>query len=255
MIDDPDHINPPLATSYERSRLNAVRHGILSRHLVLPWEDPKEYDDLLENLVAEHRPNGPTEHHLVEELAGIIWRKQRVIMADSAATRAGLHRALEKKPWRDNDVVTRALPHLDRGNPTETAAAAVQATPEDTETELRYLAESETMVERARAILSKAKAGAYSKALAVLSEETLEDWSATLAVVDAEGPDDAGYEGDDEPGDHEPHKPDAQSLQRFLENDVMPWFQQRRRELENRDLIRAQAFGEALEPDRLEKLA
>jgi hypothetical protein len=27
---------------YERSRLNAVRHGILSRHLVLPWEDHSE---------------------------------------------------------------------------------------------------------------------------------------------------------------------------------------------------------------------
>jgi hypothetical protein len=59
---------------YERSRLNAVRHGILSRHLLLPWEDRSEYDDLLESLVAEHRPNGPTEEHLVEELAGIMWR-------------------------------------------------------------------------------------------------------------------------------------------------------------------------------------
>jgi hypothetical protein len=58
--------------SNERSRLNAIRHGILSRHLVLPWEDRSEYDDLLESLVTEHRPNGPTEHHLVEELAGVI---------------------------------------------------------------------------------------------------------------------------------------------------------------------------------------
>jgi hypothetical protein len=54
---------------YQRSRLNAIRHGILFRHLLLPWEDRSEYDDLLESLVTEHRPNGPTEEHLVEELA------------------------------------------------------------------------------------------------------------------------------------------------------------------------------------------
>jgi hypothetical protein len=84
---------------YERSRLNAVRHGILSRHLMLPWEDRSEYDDLLESLVAEHAPSGPTEHHLVEELAGIMWRKQRVTLAEAAACRAGLHQALKTNPW------------------------------------------------------------------------------------------------------------------------------------------------------------
>jgi hypothetical protein len=57
---------------YQRSRLNAIRHGILFRHLLLPWEDRSEYDDLLESLVTEHRPNGPTEEHLVEELATLV---------------------------------------------------------------------------------------------------------------------------------------------------------------------------------------
>ena len=35
----------------------------------------------------------------------------------------------------------------------------------------------------------------------------------------------------------------------------MPWYRRRRRELENRSLVRAQAFGEALNPDRLDRLA
>ena len=35
----------------------------------------------------------------------------------------------------------------------------------------------------------------------------------------------------------------------------MPWYRRRRRELENRNLVRAQAFGEALDPDRLDRLA
>ena len=34
----------------------------------------------------------------------------------------------------------------------------------------------------------------------------------------------------------------------------MPWFETRRKELGNRPLIREQAFGEALDPDKLERL-
>jgi len=109
---------------------------------VLPWEDRSEYDDLLQSLVAEHWPNGPTEQHLVEELAGLMWRKQRLTLAEASAHRAGLHRALEEKnPWGYDRVLVRAaLAHLDGGEPTEDAAAAIRATPEDTEAELRDLA-------------------------------------------------------------------------------------------------------------------
>jgi hypothetical protein len=51
-------------------RLPSLRHGVLSRYTVLPWEDETEYQMLLTALVAEHAPEGPTEEHLVEELAG-----------------------------------------------------------------------------------------------------------------------------------------------------------------------------------------
>src|SRR5829696_643525 len=67
------------------TRFNALRHGVLSRYTVLPWEDQTEYQDLLSALVSEHRPSGPTEEHLVEELAGILWRKRRLRLAEGAA--------------------------------------------------------------------------------------------------------------------------------------------------------------------------
>ncbi len=54
--------------------------------------------------------------------------------------------------------------------------------------------------------------------------------------------------------DEEPATRDAAGLLRFLEKEVLPWYVQRRKELENRPLIRAQAFGESLDPDRLERL-
>ena len=40
----------------------------------------------------------------------------------------------------------------------------------------------------------------------------------------------------------------------LLEGEVLPWFEARTKELANRPLIREQAFGESLDPDKLERL-
>ncbi len=40
----------------------------------------------------------------------------------------------------------------------------------------------------------------------------------------------------------------------FSGGEVLPWFEKRKKELANRPLIREQAFGEALDPDKLERL-
>src|SRR5438132_12677836 len=82
----------PCGGNYETARFNALRHGVLSQYTVLPWEDEDEYRALTEALAAEHSPEGPTEEHLVEELAGIIWRKRRLRLAESAV----YHRALKR---------------------------------------------------------------------------------------------------------------------------------------------------------------
>ena len=52
----------------------------------------------------------------------------------------------------------------------------------------------------------------------------------------------------------EPATADVEGLRRFLEGTVLPWFENRQKELANRPLIREQAFGEALDPDKLERL-
>ena len=78
----------------EITRFNALRHGVLSHYTVLPWENADEYHALVEAFVAEHGPQGPTEEHLVEELAGILWRKRRLRLAEAAAHRHGLNSTL-----------------------------------------------------------------------------------------------------------------------------------------------------------------
>jgi hypothetical protein len=75
----------PRGGNYEFTRHNALKHGVLSQYTVLPWEDGGEYRALVEVLSTEHEPKGPTEEHLIEELAGIFWRKRRLRLAEAAA--------------------------------------------------------------------------------------------------------------------------------------------------------------------------
>jgi hypothetical protein len=84
---------------------------------------------------------------------------------------------------------------------------------------------------------------AYEAAVETLREDTRGWWADTLAS------------GSDELNEgEEPATADAEGLLRFLEADVLPWFEARRSELANRPLIREQAFGESLDPDKLERL-
>ena len=55
--------SPPLQAlpgGYDVSRFNALRHGVLSAHTVLPGENKAEYEALLSALAQEHAPHGPT---------------------------------------------------------------------------------------------------------------------------------------------------------------------------------------------------
>jgi hypothetical protein len=82
--------SPQANGGYEAVRFNAMKHGILSRLVVLAHEDGGDFDDMLAALIDEHKPAGMTERHLIEELAAIIWRKRRVLMAEAAKINEGL---------------------------------------------------------------------------------------------------------------------------------------------------------------------
>ncbi|MBI1899235.1 MAG: hypothetical protein HYS04_22270 [Acidobacteria bacterium] len=68
---------PNTAPGKERIRDNALRHGLCSERIVLPFEDGEAYHLLRADLIAEHQPAGPTEMLLVDELAQAFWRWQR----------------------------------------------------------------------------------------------------------------------------------------------------------------------------------
>jgi hypothetical protein len=112
-------------------------------------------------------------------------------------------------------------------------------------TRLRFtLEEDQAMTEKALRILTSPSSPAYTRALAVLRDDTRAWWEEQL-----------GWNADDYDEDQTPYDADAESLRRFLEAEILPWYEKRRQELEYRPLIRAQAFGEAVDPNRLERLA
>ena len=98
---------------YAVVRLNAVRHGILSRETVLPHESRQDFEFLLNELQNEYAPNGQTEKALVEELASILWRKRRVLAAEGAQINSGIACAMTNS-LRVANQATPFLPKITR---------------------------------------------------------------------------------------------------------------------------------------------
>jgi len=123
--------------NYQATRFNALQHGVLSRYAVLPWEDRSEYLALLDALVSEHAPNGPTEEHLVEELAGIIWRKRRLRISEAALYREELRSDVTGYGTPEHLAVAALLPLTGTTSCKANIAQALTAKPRDTARDLR----------------------------------------------------------------------------------------------------------------------
>lgn len=88
---------------------NAVRHGIFTRDLVITTgdgkEDVKEYQEILDNLIASLNPNGQMESLLVEKISVDFWRLKRVIRFETGSIRNYLDMALYQF-YKDDDNKT-----------------------------------------------------------------------------------------------------------------------------------------------------
>jgi len=65
-------------------RLNAVRHGLLAREVVLPGEDADAFEDLWNRVRADLSPVGPIEELLVDHIVNAMWRLRRLVRAETA---------------------------------------------------------------------------------------------------------------------------------------------------------------------------
>lgn len=79
---------PRTAEGKAVSSQNAFKHGLYSKQLVLPGEDPAELDALRADLRREHQPATTTEDILVNELAEHYWRLRRMRKFEARAMSA-----------------------------------------------------------------------------------------------------------------------------------------------------------------------
>jgi len=75
---------PRTAQGKQRSKLNALKHGLLSKAVLLKGESRPEFLSLLNGLRDDLQPQGKLETVLVENLAALLWRKSRLLQAENA---------------------------------------------------------------------------------------------------------------------------------------------------------------------------
>jgi hypothetical protein len=68
---------PRTASGKERTKYNALKHGLTSLHIVLPGEENFTYVELRGELFKQYNPQNPAETFLVDQLAQNWWRLNR----------------------------------------------------------------------------------------------------------------------------------------------------------------------------------
>ncbi len=77
--DGPDKKTSAPKSAKRDSTKNAIKHGIYSQALLLPWESEFDFCDLYDSYVKEWNPNGPTEEAVVFDLVYLQWLKLRAL--------------------------------------------------------------------------------------------------------------------------------------------------------------------------------
>ena len=107
--------------------MNALRHGLRARSILIPGENPEEYDQLCASLEAEWRPRNRTEQLLLEQMVTAQWKLARlevgersIYMQTMAADKqmALLERfSVQRRLERSFSKAMRELEHLRKARP------------------------------------------------------------------------------------------------------------------------------------------
>lgn len=229
---------PSAKDSYTKTRYNAVRHGILSNVDVLPWEDPNELQTLKQSFLNDFNPQGASELYLVEELATIAFRKQRLYKAENALIISQLRNTTSSNYFLNKEA------NLLSGNSDIKAddLSFKEILYPDHEEDQENLAYYQKCIEKCESIINQ-DAMSYEEALKTLPEDLPEHWQECLETpdewVDSEG---------------NPYTQTIQSLRSRLQ-EVTDDFSNRKNLIEAKDQIRQQVIGSAYIPtDKMESL-
>jgi hypothetical protein len=74
---------PRTEAGKQRSSLNSIKHGLTAATVVLPSEDPAQYEAHRRQFMDEYQPVTPTETQLVQELVDTAWRLNRIPLLEA----------------------------------------------------------------------------------------------------------------------------------------------------------------------------
>jgi hypothetical protein len=81
---------PRTEAGKQRSKLNALRHGLTGQTVVLPIEDHSAYQRHSQSFLDEYQPKGATETQLVQSLSDTSWRTNRIAAVETNLLSLGI---------------------------------------------------------------------------------------------------------------------------------------------------------------------
>jgi hypothetical protein len=130
---------PQSAEAKAAVRFNATKHGMTSKLIVIPGEDPEAFESLKADLENSHQPANLQEQFLVQQIAENLWRLLRA-------------RGIETATFQANMASTTPTPHIPGAchmrTPASHTDAAARAFNENAKT-FDNLRRYETAIERA----------------------------------------------------------------------------------------------------------
>jgi len=88
-----------------QSSQNALRHGLTASVVVLPHENPAEFEQLLNNYLQDFHPSTQSQLDLVETLAAARWRMNRLVSLET--------RLFEQEMSRHDETIEKEFTGLD----------------------------------------------------------------------------------------------------------------------------------------------
>ncbi len=218
--------------NYEVSKYNAMKHGILSKYTVMQWESSVDYENLLDSLVQEHDPEGATELHLVEELAGVVWRKMRLRYAEMTSTQANLNSHIQNTDSYSKSHISARAALLETSSSTKEfdIKQAVVATEQETQEALKQMKQYLACWKKARKAIEEMQP--YEKAFAALHKEDQHEWNTEYLGERVSEYSERVYEEN------------SDSLHAWIIKNI-PYYEARVYELENREKIKKQVLGQS----------
>ena len=106
---------PRTAEGKSISSKNSLKHGLSSATVVLPWEDPNEFEYLRRCVFDDLKPEGAIQEFLADEIAVKMWLLGRKTKVESQILGSDREQMQHRMAWTRWQLLDRYATSLQRG--------------------------------------------------------------------------------------------------------------------------------------------